>query len=102
MDKPRRRALPFDRTPAFPPRGNRSMARFDDSFSRRDAVKIGLGAGFALGLGRLPAFTLPPSQGGPLIQRAIPSSGELLPVVGIGTARNYENPDAEAMARLKS
>jgi aryl-alcohol dehydrogenase-like predicted oxidoreductase len=78
------------------------MAHFDNNLSRRDAVKIGLGAGVALGLGRVPAFALPPSQGSPLIQRAIPSSGEMLPVVGIGTARNYENPDAESMARLKS
>src|SRR5262245_53391228 len=78
------------------------MARFNDSISRRDAVKVGVGAGLALALDRLPAFALPPAQGGGLIQRAIPSSGEMLPVVGIGTARNYENPDAEAMPRLKA
>jgi aryl-alcohol dehydrogenase-like predicted oxidoreductase len=74
----------------------------DNPISRRDAMKVGVGAGLALAFDRVPAFALPPMQGGGLIQRAIPSSGEMLPVVGIGTARNYENPDAEAMARLKT
>src|ERR1041385_3057003 len=72
------------------------------SLPRRDAIKIGLGAGLALTLDRLPAWALSPVQAGPLIERAIPSSGEKLPVVGIGTARNYENPDAASMERLKS
>jgi aryl-alcohol dehydrogenase-like predicted oxidoreductase len=58
--------------------------------SRRDALKIGLGAGLAITLDRLPAFAVPTWQGDALIQRAIPSSGEKLAVVGIGTAINYD------------
>ena len=46
------------------------------------------------------APALPP-QGGALIQRAIPSSGERVPIVGIGTARNYENPTPEQIAPLR-
>jgi aryl-alcohol dehydrogenase-like predicted oxidoreductase len=69
--------------------------------SRRDALKIGVGAGLALTVDQFPALGLMPGQGTTLIQRTIPSSGEKLPIVGIGTARNYENPDAEAMPRLR-
>jgi len=54
--------------------------------SRRDVLKAGIVAGASL----LPcAGTL--AQSGPLIQRKIPSSGESLPVIGIGTARRYED-----------
>ena len=65
--------------------------------SRRDALRMGVGAGVALTLGRLDAFAAPalsivPQQAGGLIQRPIPSSGERLPIIGMGTARNYENP----------
>ena len=75
------------------------MTRLSSGVSRRDALKIGLGAGMALTLDRLPAFAelpAPGAQGGPLIQRAIPSSGEKLPVVGIGTARRYDVGDTPA------
>jgi aryl-alcohol dehydrogenase-like predicted oxidoreductase len=70
--------------------------------SRRDALKIGLGAGLAITLDRLPAFAWPAQEGDALIQRAIPSSGEKLPVVGIGTAINYDvasTPDSLAPLR---
>ncbi|HLA91054.1 MAG TPA: aldo/keto reductase [Gemmatimonadaceae bacterium] len=80
--------------------------------SRREALKIGVGAGLALTLDRLPAFAAPASpaaaaaaarssQALPLIERAIPSSGERVPIVGIGTARNYENPAPEALPPLR-
>jgi aryl-alcohol dehydrogenase-like predicted oxidoreductase len=36
------------------------------------------------------------AQAEPLIQRKIPSSGESLPIVGIGTARRYESAPTEA------
>ena len=64
------------------------------SLSRRDAIKIGLGVGATalVGYGRptalmgsRPVFT----QTGELITKPIPSSGERIPVVGIGTARRY-------------
>jgi aryl-alcohol dehydrogenase-like predicted oxidoreductase len=48
-------------------------------------LKVTAGAGAALAFGRLPAF----AQAGPINQRPIPSSGELIPVVGLGTARTF-------------
>ena len=70
--------------------------------SRREAVKMGVAAGAALTVGRPAAFAGAPRQGTALIQRAIPSSGEMLPIVGIGTARNYENPTTpESIAPLR-
>lgn len=56
--------------------------------SRRELLQYGIGAGLAsfLPYARLLA------QGGPLLMRAIPSSGEKLPAVGIGTARRYDVP----------
>ena len=71
------------------------------SLSRRDALRVGVGAGVALTLDRLPAFALPAAQGASLIQRPIPSTGEKLPIIGIGTARNYENPAPEALPALR-
>ncbi|MDA1081754.1 MAG: aldo/keto reductase [Gemmatimonadetes bacterium] len=74
--------------------------------SRRDALKVGLGAGVALslnhvsGLAAEPLPSIPPQVGG-LIERAIPSSGERLPIVGMGTARNYEDPTPEQMPPLR-
>jgi aryl-alcohol dehydrogenase-like predicted oxidoreductase len=59
-----------------------------DSISRRDAIRTALAAGALLSLDRLVRL---PAQAA-LIERAIPSTGEMLPVVGIGTARSYEQP----------
>src|SRR4051812_26242819 len=75
----------------------------DGSISRRDAVKVGLGAGVAVALGRAPTFAALSSQpqSGALIQRAIPSSGEKLPVVGIGTAVIYQTPTPEQIPALR-
>jgi aryl-alcohol dehydrogenase-like predicted oxidoreductase len=70
--------------------------------TRRDAIKLGVGAGLALTLDGLPAVALALPQAAPLLERAIPSTGDKLPVVGIGTARNYENPATpEALAPLR-
>lgn len=60
--------------------------------SRRDMIKLGAGAGAALALGRLPAFGQTPE----LIRRAIPSSGERVPAVGLGTARTFNVGMSEA------
>jgi len=76
----------------------------DRSITRRDAVKMGLGAGAALTLGQPTTLFAEPSapyQAGALIQRAIPSSGEKLPVVGIGTAVIYQQPMAEQIPPLR-
>jgi aryl-alcohol dehydrogenase-like predicted oxidoreductase len=61
------------------------------NLSRRDFLKAGAGAGAALLLpdGRVNA------QAGALLQKKIPSSGETIPIIGIGTARRYEQIKSE-------
>src|SRR5215468_5610563 len=59
---------------------------------RREFLKAGLAAGAALLLP--PRETL--GQSAPLIQKKIPSSGEMIPVIGLGTARRYEQVTSEA------
>ena len=54
--------------------------------SRRSVIKAGLVMGASLLL--RPEFSAAQSQ--PLIQKKIPSSGEAIPIIGIGTARRYE------------
>src|SRR6476660_8353272 len=53
---------------------------------RRTVIKAGLGFGASLLLRPADIF----AQTQPLIQKQIPSSGESIPVIGIGTARRYE------------
>ena len=79
--------------------------------SRRMALKLGVGAGLgALLVPRDAAalrhgvFSDTPEVGsaqGALITRRIPSSGELLPVIGIGTARRYDVATPEEKAPLR-
>jgi aryl-alcohol dehydrogenase-like predicted oxidoreductase len=59
---------------------------------RRQLLKAGIGVGAAI---CLPSASLL-AQTLPLIQREIPSTGESLPVIGIGTARRYEAVTMEA------
>jgi aryl-alcohol dehydrogenase-like predicted oxidoreductase len=66
--------------------------------TRREVLKVGIGSAAALFLssGRLGA------QPAALIERPIPSSGERLPVIGIGTARRWESAATPAeMAPLR-
>jgi len=55
--------------------------------SRRSVIKSGLAIGASLLL--RPQYS--PAQNQPLIQKKIPSSGEAIPIIGIGTARRYED-----------
>ena len=52
---------------------------------RREMLKISAGAGAGLLLSELPAF----AQRQPLLMRSIPSSGEEIPAVGLGSARTF-------------
>lgn len=52
--------------------------------TRRQVIATGAGAGACLGLGLGSAWSAPDAQ---LITKRIPSSGEALPVIGIGTNR---------------
>jgi aryl-alcohol dehydrogenase-like predicted oxidoreductase len=77
--------------------------------SRRDVLRLGVAAGALATIDRFtgrsvealaaePALT---RQGGALITRAIPSSGEKLPLIGMGTARNYEDPTPDQIPPLR-
>lgn len=49
-----------------------------------------------------PAATRPPARTGPLALRAIPSTGERLPAIGVGTSGSYEvAADSPAFAALR-
>jgi aryl-alcohol dehydrogenase-like predicted oxidoreductase len=61
-------------------------------WSRRELLKVGIGVGASIFL----SSTRLLAQGTSWIQRKIPSSGESLPVTGIGTARRYEAVTTEA------
>jgi aryl-alcohol dehydrogenase-like predicted oxidoreductase len=66
--------------------------------TRREALKVATGSAAALLMssGRLGA------QPEPLIERTIPSSGERVPVIGVGTARRWEKVTTPAeMAPLR-
>jgi aryl-alcohol dehydrogenase-like predicted oxidoreductase len=72
--------------------------------SRRDMLKLSAGAGAALALGRRPSLASPVLDRfgrNSLIERPIPSSGEPLPIVGIGTARRFSPQTPEERAVLK-
>jgi aryl-alcohol dehydrogenase-like predicted oxidoreductase len=75
----------------------------DRPMSRREALKIGVGAGAALTFAKTSAIAEAAwwQQSGGLIERAIPSSGEKLPVVGIGTAVIYQSPTADEIPPLR-
>jgi len=60
------------------------------TLSRRDLLKIGAGASAAVALGVRPGFGRGPRGPLDLILRPIPSTGEKIPVVGIGTSRRYD------------
>jgi len=72
--------------------------------TRRAALTIGARAALALGGLRLAAPLAPPalaSGSTDLLRRTIPSSGERIPAVGIGTARRFDvGESAEARAPL--
>jgi aryl-alcohol dehydrogenase-like predicted oxidoreductase len=59
---------------------------------RRTVIKAGLGWGAAMLLPKRQPFAQPQ----PLIQKQIPSSGEMIPIIGIGTARRYEDVKSDA------
>jgi aryl-alcohol dehydrogenase-like predicted oxidoreductase len=75
------------------------MTRHFGDLSRRDALKIGAGVGLAMTLGRLDALAA--TQQSTLIQKAIPSSGEKIPVIGMGTARYFDTVTPELREVIK-
>ncbi|HEX7719145.1 MAG TPA: aldo/keto reductase [Woeseiaceae bacterium] len=61
--------------------------------NRRDLLKYGAAAGTAL---TLPAGTLLALQRGELLKRPIPASGELLPMMGLGSSATFSRLAGEA------
>lgn len=71
-------------------------------FTRREWLGLGLGAGAAAVGGRwnlLSAGERPSS--GPLNMAVIPSTGEQVPAVGLGTVDFQGNPDSDDLSRLR-
>src|SRR5262245_14270051 len=60
--------------------------------NRREFIKGGIALGAAIALPDFDLF----AQGGALIQKKIPSTGETIPVIGLGTARRYEDVRTDA------
>jgi len=74
------------------------MAEPKHPLSRRDAIKLGLFAGAGLAMGRPVSAQIDRlvlQQQLPLITKQVPSTGERLPVVGIGTNRFGVNTPEE-------
>jgi aryl-alcohol dehydrogenase-like predicted oxidoreductase len=74
------------------------------TLSRRDMLRATAGAGAlaALGLTSRRALGSMPPRISELLMRPIPSSGETIPAIGIGTARRYDvQESSEEMAVLK-
>ena len=76
------------------------MTRHPGDLSRRDALKVGLGVGLALTIDRLDLFAATTQQSA-LIQKAIPSTGEKIPVIGMGTARYFDAVTPELREVIK-
>ncbi len=69
--------------------------------TRRDAIKAGLLAGAGLAVGRLPlAAEIGKASQLPQIMKSIPSTGEKIPVIGLGT-NQYGVSTPEEMAPLR-
>jgi aryl-alcohol dehydrogenase-like predicted oxidoreductase len=67
---------------------------------RRQWITMALGAGAAVGLGPWSALAASPS---PLIARPIPSSGERIPVIGLGSSATFRSvAEGEDVAGLSS
>jgi aryl-alcohol dehydrogenase-like predicted oxidoreductase len=65
---------------------------FAMDIKRRFVIKAGIGLGASLWLRPENLF----AQAQPLIQKKIPSTGESIPIIGIGTARRYEEVKTDA------
>jgi diketogulonate reductase-like aldo/keto reductase len=71
----------------------------DIRLSRRGFTRVGAGLSIGLSLGGLPSLVLAQPASDP-ITKPIPSTGERLPVIGLGT-NQYSVDTAEAMAPLQ-
>ena len=70
--------------------------------TRRQLLAAGAGTGVCCGLGLNAAAQDTPAAPRQLILKPIPSTGELLPVVGLGTNRWVSDGDEQTMIELGS
>ena len=70
------------------------MSHGNRFLNRRDAIKLGLAAGATLALS--PQALLAQASESDLLTKPIPSTGERIPLIGIGTARRYDVASTEA------
>ena len=66
------------------------------SYNRRQFIQLAAGSGLALGI----PMTLHAQQ--KMIARTIPVSGEILPVIGLGTSGAFENVNTDRFNELKN
>lgn len=74
------------------------MNKINNLYTRRDMLAMGAG----LAAGTLPGLSLAQGAAKPLLSRKIPKTGELLPVIGLGTAIIFDignDPAARAERR---
>ena len=76
------------------------MSSHPGDLSRRDALTVGLGVGLALTIDRLDLVAATTQQSA-LIQKPIPSTGEKIPVIGMGTARYFDAVTPELREVIK-
>ena len=60
--------------------------------TRREMLQVSAGTGAALFLNRFPVFAQSPA----ILTRTIPSSGEVVPAVGLGSARTFNVGESAA------
>ncbi|RPD88825.1 aldo/keto reductase [Luteimonas sp. 100069] len=65
--------------------------------TRRDALKLSLGAGLSLAM---PGALLAQAAQSPMLTRAIPSSGQRIPVVGLGSSATFSKAAGENASAL--
>lgn len=70
------------------------MTERNGHFTRRDTLRMTLGIGAAAAMQPYGLFAA--SESADLLTKPIPSSGERLPVIGIGTARRYDVAASES------
>lgn len=76
------------------------MSHGNRLLTRRDALKLGLAAGVAMAFD--PSALFAQTAGTELLSKPIPSTGERIPLIGIGTARRYDvATTAEELAPLR-
>ncbi|MDQ3732070.1 MAG: aldo/keto reductase [Pseudomonadota bacterium] len=63
------------------------------AFSRRDWLKLAMASGLVTAGIRMEMGTTSAASGLPILSRQIPSTGEMLPAVGLGTSDEFETAD---------